>query len=183
MRNAPLLTLLLASLTAWPQQAARPAAQTASPSQTMPTLLKPPVVSEGCPISFFAERRPIGLVGYASDTEARRHHTGVELTFKRSETPRIVSASVTVHGTSARPRITPAGTNPDEDLTETFDLERQAGTPTLQTTELWMKKLANVRWVELTGLEYVDGSAWHPSSTSRCNATPNGVLLVAFDAH
>jgi len=48
----------------------------------------------------------------------------------------------------------------------------------LNRADVWITKVTAAHWVEITDLEYVDGSSWHASKTSLCHAKLSGFKLV-----
>jgi hypothetical protein len=73
----------------------------------------------------------------------------------------------------------PAGSSSRDDVVEIFQLGRGTGAASLIRSDIWMHRMSTVRWVELTEMEYADGSVWREADGSRCRATPDLFLLVA----
>jgi hypothetical protein len=174
MRNASLLmVLLLASVRIPAQESAGNA------PRVFIAHFQTPLMLNSCPVNFAAQRQSSTEVRYANQGQEKSHGQGVQLTFTQRVTPEIVKVQVTVHGTSDKARVIPAGASIDEDLTEIFQFERQPGTASLLHSSLWTRSMGSIRWVDLTEIEYADGYVWHKSKASQCRATPNGFLLVA----
>jgi len=93
---------------------------------------------------------------------------------------RIVSADVVVHGYSGGTHILPAAVRPEE-ITESFHLAAKEGFP-LADSPIRTTRIAMVQWLELTRIEYADGTSWQPSSDSRCTASPSLFVLVGAAA-
>jgi hypothetical protein len=72
----------------------------------------------------------------------------------------------------------PAGDTANKNTMETFELHSDASVKRLLSSEISLKKMSAVNWVDLTEIEYADGSVWHASSNSKCRAVPNNLLLV-----
>lgn len=104
---------------------------------------------------------------------------GLDLNFADAGALRIVRATLTVHGASGEAHAVPAGTTPDSDAVETFRLHADAGTEGLLHSEVWLKEMSAVSWVDLTEIKYANGTVWHASSASKCRAVPNSFLLIA----
>jgi len=174
MRNASLLVvLLLTSVGISAQQSADNA------PGVFIAHFQTPLMLNSCPVNFAAQRQSSTEVRYANQGQEKSHGQGVQLTFTQRQTLEIVKVQVTVHGTSDKVRIIPAGSSANEDLTEIFQLERQPGTASLLRSSLWTRSMGSVSWVDLTEIEYADGYVWHKSKVSQCRATPSGLLLIA----
>jgi hypothetical protein len=163
------LVLVLASSSVWAQGNAR----------SMTTVLTATPASEACPVSFFAKRQSNVGVSFAKGAREEGHRSWLELTFDRLDAGKIVKVNVTVHGHSGGARAVPAGTNSNDDVVEIFQLGRETGAASLLRLEIWLNRVNTVSWIELTELEYADGSVWRASKGSRCSAAPDGFVLVA----
>jgi hypothetical protein len=167
---AIILTLLLSSsvgLTAQTMTHSTSAILTSGPS------------SESCPVGFSASRVAAPTMMVTKGAEPGHSSLGLQLNFSRLAASQIVKASITVHGPSEKARVAPASTKADTNMTETFELRSDAQAKSLLHAAVWMKKMGAVKWVNLTEIEYANGSVWHASSNSKCRAVPNYVLLVA----
>lgn len=145
---------------------------------TAPTVLTAPPTSQACPVTFYAKRTGGLVVRYAKDGHQEPDGQGLQLTFSRQDAPKIEKTVVTVHGLSAQGGVLPVHTNTNEDISETFILERHAGATSLDTSEIWTHKIGPARWVELTQIDYADGSVWQQSKESKCITEPDLFLLV-----
>ena len=117
-------------------------------------------------------------IGFAASVQGKRnrqHGQGLALNFAQAET-QIVSADIVVHGYPNSMFVVPA-TLLREDVTEFFHLTASEGAPLLHSS-IWTKRLM-VRWVELTRLEYADGTTWKPSAPHQCHAAPSLYLPVS----
>lgn len=169
MRNASLLVVLLLAGVSVPAQ---------DKVAGSPTIFLVPPTSNACPVGFTAERRSSHELEFVNGGLSKSRQW-VHLTFGRGDAQTIVKVSVTAHGASDKPHAMPASAGIDEDITETFQFERKSGEPGLLASNLSTHTMGSVRWVELTELDYADGSVWRESKASQCRATPSGFLLVA----
>jgi hypothetical protein len=138
-----------------------------------------PPASEGCPVGFSVQRRSAAEVNWAS-SEARDGVQGLGLgvVFVAKDAGRILKVDLTVHGMGAGPRMMPAaGGSPDGDVTEIFQLAR--GENLELPPGVWMRRVKSVRWVDLTEIEYADGSVWKAAAGSRCRVAPSLLVMVA----
>jgi len=138
--------------------------------------MTPSLSAMGCPVNFSVERKPIGSIIQTDGKQLRRSGQGVQINFHPSDAARIVRASVVVHGLSGRATMLPI-TQANNKVTQSFDLQRKNGKQ-LATRELWPKSMAVVESVEITSLEFADGSTWHASDASRCSSSPSLYLPV-----
>ncbi len=143
---------------------------------TIYTVTTPPP-GESCPVGFSASRTAAPVM-VATKSNEQYPRLGVQLDFFNPNASKIVKASITVHGASGKVHIIPAGDATDTDRAETFNLQNNPGIENLRSSKVWLKKMSAVSWVDLTEIEYADGSTWHASSFSKCRATPSNFLPV-----
>ncbi len=105
-----------------------------------------------------------------------QHGQGLTINFKKPAT-QIVSADIVVHGSPASVHIIPATPSTPKDVTETFHLTSSTGEPLLHPA-IWTNHINVVNWVELTRLDYADGTTWQASTPRQCHAAPSLLLLV-----
>jgi hypothetical protein len=111
--------------------------------------------------------------------DAAEPRQGLNLTFAQP-LARIVSADITMHFYSTDAHIIPA-TPPaphGTPITETFHLTPDSGESLLHST-LWPEHRGIISWVELTRLDYTDGTAWQSSAPRQCSAAPSLYVPVA----
>jgi len=135
-------------------------------------------VSESCPVDFFVSRISAPAVMVAKEGKSSHSGPGLKMNLAGSDASEVVRATVIVYGSSKQTRLAPATINPDADMTETFELRSDAGAQSLLHSAVWLKKMSAVSWVDLTKIEYADGSVWHASSISQCRAAPSMFVLV-----
>jgi hypothetical protein len=137
-----------------------------------------PAKSVGCPIGFGAQVNGRAIARTAEDQKKIGDAPLLELTFGQRDTPKIVSASVTVHGLSSSRRFLLVDQGSDENATETFELGPGHGATELTHTAVWVRKMLFVNWAEVTELRYADGSTWQRSSDSQCRVVPSKLHLI-----
>jgi hypothetical protein len=137
-----------------------------------------PAESVGCPIGFGAQVNGRVIARTAEDQKKIGDAPLLELTFGQRDTPKIVSASVTVHGLSSSRRFLLVDQGSDENATETFELGPGHGATELTHTAVWVRKMLFVNWAEVTELRYADGSTWNASSDSQCRVVPSKLRLI-----
>jgi hypothetical protein len=163
-----LSTLLLSSLGAFAQT---------DHSSTRTVLVSPPA-SESCPVNFSAERKPFGGVVQV-DKGATIHFQALQLNFASSSSPAILKVNGTLHGMTPGLHVSPISFRDRSATraTETFQLTADERSP-LHQPSISIRKLGTVDWLELTRIEFADGTTWHASSESRCVVAPSGLVLV-----
>lgn len=167
--SMPLIAVLLSSaaLMAQTNPHGAPALFTAGPA------------SESCPVNFFVDRTSASAVRmFANENKSIHSGLGLEMNLARSGASKVAKATVTVHGSSPQAHLMPATTHTDADMTETFELRSDAEANGQLHSAVWLKKMSAVSWVDLTDIEYADGSTWHASSLSQCRAVPSKLLPV-----
>ena len=143
---------------------------------TIYTATTPPP-SESCPVGFSASRTAVPVM-MATKSNEQYPRLGLQVDFSHPNASKIVKASITVHGASGKGHLIPAGDAMGTDRTETFNLQSTPKIENLRSSKVWLKKMSAVSWVDLTEIEYADGSTWHASSFSKCRATPSNFLPV-----
>ena len=169
MRNVCVVPVLLAASAGVTAQHA---------TATKPAAIATPAMVTGCPVAFGAEVDGRARAQAIGDQEKRRDAPLLRLFFGRLDAPKIVGASVTVHGRVASSRYLPVGVRSDAERTQSFELDRDLGPMGLTEREVSVTKMAFVRWADVTELRYADGSVWHESGDAQCRAVPSGFRLV-----
>lgn len=105
----------------------------------------------------------------------QQHGAGLDIIFNHGAA--IVSADVAIHGYPPAAHIIPADPLRPREVTETFHLTSVDGKPLVQSS-IWTKQMIMVNWVELTRVEYADGTSWQSSSPRECGAAPSLFVLV-----
>jgi hypothetical protein len=152
------------------------AAQT-NPPGTPAIFLSPPA-SESCPVSFSAERKPNGeLVQVGRGVTFRGQ--GLEINFSGSSSTAILKVDLKVHGMTPGVHMSPAavGARTAPYSTETFQLAANEGSPLLHGS-VSTRRLGTVDWLELTRIEFANGTTWQSSPQSRCVVAPSLLVLV-----
>jgi hypothetical protein len=105
---------------------------------------------------------------------------GLDLTFANPPA-RIVAADITVHFYPASAHVVPAAPSASHDVpvTQTFHLTPGADKQLLHSS-VWTGRQGIVNWVELTRVDYADGTAWQPAAPRQCGAAPS--LYVPVDS-
>ena len=140
------------------------------------TIFVSPPASEACPVNFAVKRSShSGLVMVKPNGAGFTQ--GLQIDFLKS--PEILRANLTVHGMSARGHMMPAASRASrpDDASETFVLTPGAGLPLLHSS-ITTKKISAITWVELTRIDYANGTTWQASPESRCTAAPSLFVLV-----
>jgi hypothetical protein len=180
--SASLLLLLAGTLTLAQTPGTSPLAQKNSPAGTsLPgeaaILYAGRPENTGCPVGFNARRQGTSQIMSASDPAAGPAQ-GLHLTLSRLSTPAIQSVEVTVYGVSSKAVILPAGSQPNDTISKTFELQRQAGSNSLSDADVWMHNVGSLSRADLISITYADGSTWHASESLKCRAVPSNFVLV-----
>ncbi len=168
MRNVSMVALLILAGTSMSAQ---------KDKNNQPTVLIVQT-SSNCPVSFGANLSGRAVVRSADDAKIDSSAQLLELSFVPLDTPSIKNAGIIVHGLSQKGRLLPVHNSPAEDAFQAFQLRRLAGATSLNGADVWITKVTAAQWVEITDLEYVDGSSWHASKNSLCHAKLSGFKLV-----
>lgn len=141
------------------------------------TIVMPEMAS--CPVGFTVQRKGMpAMRSIASGDAVRRRGAGLDIHFSEYAALRIAQVKVVVHGVSTDPMLLQVADSKNDNVTETFHLQRADGDKELAGSALWTRAMGTISRVELTEITYTDGSVWRPSEESRCSAKPNGLVLV-----
>jgi len=138
--------------------------------------LSGPFAYRGCPVGFSAQRQSAMELRYAADGQPMKHGQGVKVTLVSSSEKKIVKASLVVHGVSNKRRVLPLSGDGREDLAEIFELA--LGSDHRLRSEVWTDKVSIVQWVDLTEVQYADGTVWQATHSMRCRVAPSNFQLV-----
>lgn len=140
------------------------------------------VSDAGCPVRFSAER--YGLTATLRETgrgTENRYTQSIKLSLERLAALRISRLAITVHGKDGSLEMLPLARPSSTEVTESFVLVRPAGrsdgTYLLQT-----KAIPVVSRVEITEIDFDDGSVWRRSQQSLCSVQPSLLVLVGEGA-
>ena len=147
-----------------------------------------PPASQACPVALSATREPSGPLHSVESTPTPRGQ-GLQINFAGSTNLAIVKADILVHGVSTpgREGMILTGPAPGSGYssvktgrysTESIQVVGTAGEPVLHPL-VWTKSMSAINWLELTRLEYADGTVWQASADSRCVAAPSLFVPVA----
>jgi hypothetical protein len=145
-------------------------------AQESPLVL--PYVENSCPINFGAQVNGRAIARTVEDQNRHGNSPLLDLTFKRLDGVYIVSASVTVHGTSSGSVYLPVDQGVGKVATQTFELARQQEGAGLSHAAVYVDKMSLVKWSEITELKFADGVVWHATANSHCRARINLLRLV-----
>jgi hypothetical protein len=119
----------------------------------------------------------------AGDAKQAGPAQGLHLTLNHLTEPAIESIEITVYGVSPKGQVLPtnqwtADTDTRDVISKSFQLQRSAGSETLNNADIWMHQVGALRWVDLNEVRYTDGTSWRPSGSAKCRAVPSNLVLV-----
>lgn len=181
MNRAATLLLALPAIAA--------AQTTTAPANTHPhrsasTTFTIPAPSNSCPIGFTAEPGVgPGMVIVVNGDTASSQKLKLQLNYltdPQLHPYNIVAAQITVHGLTAKGRIAPASSNPDDNtIAKQVDLALTIAPNHTASTAMLFQGFTSVRWITLDSLTYANGSTWHPAAHKSCSIVPNRYMAVA----
>lgn len=145
----------------------------------------------GCPISMQVRQR-MGGATVAVDANGMKRKVFAQrlrlfLNDLRADSPggKIVSATVTVHGTSTKARMQPAGSasgasfGPDSgSMVRTVNVDlAQWGEPGV-SGDFLLPGFTSASRVDLESVTYDDGSVWKLSGNETCRVAPDPLMLI-----
>jgi hypothetical protein len=154
-------------------------AANAQAGATNPLYVQPPP-SQGCPVGLSATRE-VGGPLHAIDDPLVSGGRQVRINFAAGQA--VLKADIIVHGMkspSAQQGLILTGPAANsQNNTESFQLVGSAASPLLHST-IATKRMTAISWLELTRLEFSDGTIWQRSGGSRCVVAPS--LYVPVDS-
>ena len=135
----------------------------------------------GCPVSMRAQQRTsvTGLTrtGDGNAVQGQRIHLDVD-----RGPHAVVAIQVTVHGTTARPRIYAAQSlHGASDALKTFTLTADGASANgvAISSDILLRGFTSVQSVNLDSVSYADGSLWTPTAGKSCSVEPDPLMLVS----
>jgi hypothetical protein len=134
--------------------------------------------SNSCPVSLRARQSAAALQREVSASRPKGIAQLLHLTIPGAEAKRVMTASVTVHGSSGSPRMMEvAGTGSESDAARTLEVRFRAGGGEV-SADLWAPGLTAVRSIDLNSVTYSDGSTWKLAAGSSCSSLVDGMMLI-----
>ncbi|MGO4210467.1 hypothetical protein AB4Y89_20440 [Terriglobus sp. 2YAB30_2] len=170
MRRYYLLALAaLLSTTGYPQQPS-PVVQ-----YRLPELQASPAA---CPIGFTARASGTAVMVQTKDGRGKESAHSVALQFKSNDTRRVESATVTIHGIRQTNLYLKTRGATQANISRTFYLHPNVGSDGLAQDQVSVAGITTLRSAEITEMRYSDGTVWHPSKLSACQAAISGFRLI-----
>ncbi len=163
-------------------------AQTATSITLHTEQLPADTTSSACPIGFTADPGvgPGMVIVVNGDTSASQK-LKLQLTYRTdpyAHPSNITAAQITVHGLTAKGRISPASPNPDDaTIARQVDLALTIAPGRSASTDMLFQGFTSVRWITLDSLTYANGTTWHPAAHKSCRIVPNRFMDVATTTH
>jgi len=133
----------------------------------------------GCPVTLRARHAPGGESMKVDGTVVKGPAQRVHLTVANRDTRRIVAASVTVRGSSGKPRLTQTlGTQNGWEAARTLDVWFGGESGKETAADFAVPGLSAATLVELNSVTYADGSTWKLAAGSACRFTIDPTMLV-----
>jgi len=156
-------------------------AQSAGLQQAKPFPPVPPGI-ETCPVYLHAQQKAAGEMVAADKSRPKGTTQRLQLTLTYPDSKQITRARVTVHGLTAKGRLTPTPVRNHKasNVSRTFDVALSAG-PDKKTAsaDLWVPGMTSVSTVELKSVVFADGSNWTLRGRAACHFVPDPVMLIA----
>ena len=130
---------------------------------------------------------PVGLqVDHGPSTQMREVAGGrqtvleqrIHLTMTNLHLQKIVSAQLTAHGFSQKPRVMEVS-NPVADMAKQIQLALEIRGKSEASSDLTLSQFAAVTSVEVNAVTYADGSSWQEPSPGACSVAPSGLMRVS----
>jgi len=100
-----------------------------------------------------------------------------------SVSARVVSAEVTVRGTSGKWRTVPTGLAGDasSEMSKTLDITFSVAENGQVSADMNLPGFTSVKSISLDSLTYSDGSTWMPANGRACRVAPDPLMLVSSE--
>jgi hypothetical protein len=132
-----------------------------------------------CPVSIQASHLSDGNVVKTSTGHPKGIGQRLHLKLHSPDQRMIASATVNLHGWTAKGRKAQVGSSDDAALEVriltvpfTFDADR------MSSADIWVPGLTAVVSVELLSVKYTDGSTWTPVQGHTCRVAPDHLMLI-----
>ena len=170
---------LLGSLAGIAQSSSpRPAAAPMDQSGASAVLRIPPPSADNCPLRIQVTQGGIPRLIYIKTAPPEGTAVGLGISVRNSRSVGIVTVQIIVRGYTRTHASSADVSNSTPRLAaKSFVLPLKAAPGGTASTELWVKGFVSVTSVELTGVAYADGSAWHATKNRRCRIS--SILDVA----
>jgi len=157
-------------------------APAAGPSQnsSQSTVLILPLNTGSCPVMMRAQHLADGSMVKTRDAHPPGVGQWLHLSFASTDSKEIDQARITVHGFSGQPRMAQAQTsrNDSTDATKTLTLAWGPRPGNVVSRDVWLPGLAAVESIDLTYVNYSDGSEWRAGSGAACRIAPDPLMLI-----
>jgi hypothetical protein len=155
-------------------------------AQQAATLHRSENKSAGCPVDMearHATRTPASMNAdgeNAPGSKVAPQLQRLRLTLTNPSSRDIVSAQLTAHGFSKKPRARDlsAGSN-EPDLAKTIEVALGVKGKGQASRDLSLNHFTAVTSIDLNSITYADGTTWNAPSPGACSITPRMVMLVA----
>jgi len=148
-----------------------------------PLYVRPPV-SQACPVGLSASRESAASF-HSVEKTLGAHGQGVQINFTSPASRVIVKADILVHGVRTpglrEGLVLTERSQIHGSSTESLQVVGAADAPVLHPV-VWTKSMTAINWLELTRIEYADGSVWEKSGESQCIVAPSLYLPVVDSA-
>ena len=182
-----LFALPLLAASALAQSAAHPTTQFPVPKASPPTpgihIVRP---TDTCPMGISTQLRGSGSTLWTialqdANIRAPRADFGVHVQLNSIDQSHIIkSVEVAVRYLPAGLRLLPLSDDiPANARSKTFHLSAQDGAALQLAGDLLIGPSAGILRVNLTRVNFADGTTWQAPTPNACSAKPNGLLLVA----
>lgn len=132
----------------------------------------------GCPVDLQAQRRGTGAMVQTMGQPGQAAQR-LRLNWANRHGKAIVGATLVVRGFDASARVIPAGSAATPELKKTIDVKLNLSGEGKTTTDMTMRSFSTVSWIDLTSVEYADGTGWSLPTGESCTVAPDRLVLVA----
>src|SRR5579859_2039676 len=186
MKSAALVSFafLFSSVALPAQNASYGVGRIVNPSQSgasnQPTVLQPPVMVQGCPVSLRAQHGAGAGMLQADMKPPKGPGQLLHLTLTNPAEQQIVSAQVKVHGLSGTGRTTKTTSDTIKpDSTRTLVVQFSADSPKTVAGDLWVPSMTAVLSIDLNSVTFSDGSTRVFTPRDNCRVAPDLKMLIA----
>ncbi|MGA2886819.1 MAG: hypothetical protein ABSE51_02130 [Terracidiphilus sp.] len=156
------------------------AAQSAGQQPSTFTVQLPPG-NLACPVAMHARQGVNGDLLAVKKSGPKGAAQSLHLILSNVGSKQIISGEVTVHGLTAKGRVTKASSAEDDtsDVMRTLPVTFFAGANGDVSADLWVPGLTAIHSVDLNSVTYADGSTWKLPAGSACRTIPDPNMLVS----
>jgi hypothetical protein len=157
------------------------AAQSAGQQQPSTLMVQLPPGNTACPVAMHARQGVGGDLLAVKNSRPKGAAQSLHLILTNGDSKQIAGGEVTVHGLTAKGRVTKTLSAKDDssDVVRTLSIKFSAGANKDVFADFWVPGLTAIHADDLNSVTYADGSTWKLQAGTVCRTIPDPNMLVS----